>query len=579
MELLRTFLRGYRRRTAVVIISQLLAGLAEGIGLSSFVPLIGLVARGGEQATAAGSTLERGVVALLGRVGLEPTSGPLLLLIVGGIAIKSALDLFASKQVGYAVAHLATDLRLALLRAALASRWDRYVHWPVGTFAGAFASETNRAAEAYLRASTMAALLVQALAYAAVALLVSWRATVGALGASLIVVTLLNRLIRTARRAGLRQTRLTRTVIARLTDTLQGVKPLKAMGRESLVAPLLEGETRQLNRALEREVRSKAAMRAFQEPLIVLILSVGLYAALTVMAMPLANVVLLTLLCARIITSLGKVQKEYQHLAACESAFRAVRELINEVDAAREASSGGRPPVLARDLRLVDVSFGYDEKMVLRGVSLVMPAGSLIALTGPSGAGKTTVIDLISGLLVPQKGDVLVDDVPLRELDIPRWRSMIGYVPQETLLWHDTIARNVSLGDPALSAGDVAAALAAAGAWEFVAALPDGVQTIVGERGLRLSGGQRQRIALARALVRRPRLLLLDEATSALDPASEAAIVDTICALRDPMTIVAICHRGPLLALADRTYRVDDGGVVPLVGSVAAQREGGAGGT
>jgi ATP-binding cassette subfamily C protein len=577
---LRIFVRADPRRTAVVVGSLLLAGLAEGIGLSSFVPLIGLVARGGAAATAGDTGLERAVVAFLGRLGLEPTSGVLLGLIVGAMAIKGGLDLLASKQVGYTVAHLATDIRLTLLRATLASRWERYVHWPVGTFAGAFAAEANRAAEAYLRAATMAALLIQALVYAGVALLVSWRATVAALVASVLVAVLLNGLVRAARRAGVRQTRLARTVLGRLTDTLQGVKALKAMGRESLVAPLLEAETRQLNRALEREVLSKAAMRAFQEPLIVLFLALGLYAALTVMALPLASVVLLTLLCVRIITSLGKVQKEYQHLAACEGAFAAVRALTEQAEAAREAPTGGRAPALVRDLRLVDVGFAYGDAWVVRGASLVVPAGSVTALTGPSGAGKTTVVDLLVGLLVPQEGEVLVDGVPLRELDARRWRELLGYVPQETLLWHDTIGRNVSLGDPAVSAADVRAALMAAGAWEFVRELADGVRTIVGERGLRLSGGQRQRIALARALVRRPRLLVLDEATSALDPASEAAIAETVRGLRERMTIVAICHRGPLLALADRAYRVDAGVIVPLVGPAAVgPREESAGGT
>jgi ATP-binding cassette subfamily C protein len=579
MDVLRIFIRADPRRTALVVAGLLLAGLAEGIGLSSFVPLIGLVARNGGAAAAGDSSLERAVVMALGYVGLQPTSGVLLALIVAAMTVKAALDLLASKQVGYAVARLATDVRLTLLRATLASRWERYVHWPVGTFAGAFAAEANRAAEAYLRAATMAALLIQALVYAGVAVLVSWRATVAALAASVVVVALLNGLIRAARRAGVRQTRLARAVLGRLTDTLQGVKSLKAMGRESLVAPLLEAETRQLNRALEREVLSKAAMRAFQEPLIVLLLALGLYAALTVMALPLASVVLLTLLCVRIITSLGKVQKEYQHLAACEGAFAAIRELIQQAEAAREAPSGGRTPALTRELRLVDVGFAYGDAWVVRGASLVAPAGSVTAVTGPSGSGKTTVVDLLVGLLVPQEGEVLVDGVPLRELEVGAWRAMVGYVPQETLLWHDTIARNVSLGDPSVSAADVQAALTAAGAWEFVGGLADGVETVVGERGLRVSGGQRQRIALARALVRRPRLLVLDEATSALDPASEAAIVETVRGLRDRMTIVAVCHRGPLLAVADRAYRVEGGAIVPLVGPAGGTREESAAGT
>jgi ATP-binding cassette subfamily C protein len=170
---------------------------------------------------------------------------------------------------------------------------------------------------------------------------------------------------------------------------------------------------------------------------------------------------------------------------------------------------------------------------------------------------------------------VLVDGVPLHAIDLAAWRSMIGYVPQDGLLMHDSIAANVTLGDPTLSDADVNAALSAAGAHEFVAALPSGIATVVGERGLRLSGGQRQRIALARALVRKPALLILDEATTALDRDTEAAICDTFRSLRGTMTILAICHGGRLNELADRVYRIDGGTIVPVAlrpayGSAAA---------
>jgi ATP-binding cassette subfamily C protein len=141
---------------------------------------------------------------------------------------------------------------------------------------------------------------------------------------------------------------------------------------------------------------------------------------------------------------------------------------------------------------------------------------------------------------------------------------MIGYVPQDALLMHDTIAANVTLGDPRITAAEVDAALRAAGALDFVDALPAGSETVVGERGLRLSGGQRQRIALARALVRTPALLILDEATTALDPATEVDICDALGRLRGRTTILAICHHGRLIEIADRIHRVDAGAIVPV---------------
>ena len=183
----------------------------------------------------------------------------------------------------------------------------------------------------------------------------------------------------------------------------------------------------------------------------------------------------------------------------------------------------------------------------------------IISIVGNSDSGKTTLIDLITGLLQPRSGTILIDDTPVSELDIKAWRQMIGYVPQETQLLHDTVLHNVTLDDPGLCNADAERALKDAGAWEFVAALPEGMDSIVGERGEKLSGGQRQRIMIARALVHHPKLLILDEATSALDPGSEAAIRQTIQQLRGKLTLLAISHQTALIDAADRVYRLENG--------------------
>ena len=205
------------------------------------------------------------------------------------------------------------------------------------------------------------------------------------------------------------------------------------------------------------------------------------------------------------------------------------------------------------------MDFSYAERKILDQLSLEIPAGGLTTLIGPSGSGKTTVIDLIIGLLQPQSGTVLIDDQPSFSLDSKKWRRMIGYVPQETLLLHDSVAHNVTLGDPKLSDADAEAALKAAGAWDFVQALPEGLASTVGERGNKLSGGQRQRIVIARALVNKPELLILDEATSALDPASELEIRKTVEGLRGKLTILAISHQTNMVEAADRVYRLENG--------------------
>ncbi|MEW6298407.1 MAG: ABC transporter ATP-binding protein [Thermodesulfobacteriota bacterium] len=568
MRLLLVFARAYPGRSLAALGCLFFAALAEGIGLASVLPVLSFATAtdggsSGLQGAVGGgaSRLTRWLDAFLSGVGLQPSFGLLCTLIVMGMVGKAGFVLLAQRQVGYTVAHVATDLRLALLRALLAARWEYYIRQPAGRFANAFAAEASRASQAYLHGVTIAALLIQAALYSILAAVISWRVALGAMLAGLAIAAILGRLVRAARRAGRRQTTLLKTLLERLTDVLYAVKPLKAMARETLIGPLLEGETRRLNRALRREVWSKEALNALQEPLLITALVAGVYITLVYWKLSLDTVIMLVLLFERTLGSLNKVQKEYQRMAVCESAFWSLRGTIDRAEAERELIRGAGAPVLRREITFRRVCFAYDEHLVLHDVSFRVPAGQCTVLIGPSGAGKTSAADLIAGLVRPQAGEVWIDDLPLGAVDLRGWRRTIGYVPQETLLLHESVFVNVSLGDPALTAADVESALRAAGAWEFVVALPEGMYTVVGEHGARFSGGQRQRIAIARALVHAPQLLILDEATASLDPDSEAAICRTVQQLRGRMTILAISHQAALEEVADVVYRLEGGKV------------------
>jgi len=562
MQILLVFARRYPSRTAIMLLCLTLAAMAEGIGLSSMMPLLSMVTGSkGEE-----SSLEKALRAALATIGIEPTLGVLLVLIVSGSVVKALLMLLAQRQVGYTVAHVATDLRLALLRALLSARWIYYVRQPVGMLANAFATEASRASEAYLYGTTLMSQLIQTFLYVGIAAAVSWQTTLAASFVGLATVGALSGLVRQTKRAGVKQTDLMRTLIARMSDVLYAVKPLKAMGREPLVAPLLEHETQSLNRALQRQVLSKEAVRAIQEPLLVGSLAGGLYLATSFWHIAVDGVIMLSLIFARALFSLQKSQKQYQAMAACESAFWSLQKTIDESEREAETGTGTLEPHFERTLTVRDVDFAYEERPILVDASLEIPAGQVTAIVGPSGAGKTTIADLVLGLVRPQSGEVFIDDVPLAEIDVPVWRRRVGYVPQEMLLLHEDVMTNVTLGDSTLSRADVEEALVAAGAADFVRELPQGLDTPLGERGARLSGGQRQRIAIARALVHRPSLLILDEATAALDPVSEAGIYETVRSLRGRTTILAISHQPGLLKVADRVYRLSAGRIVELEG-------------
>lgn len=566
MRLMITFARQYPGQCTIVLVSLVFASLAEGLGLSTLLPLLTLATEQGPD-SGARDGLTRFVAEGFEGVGIDPTALVMLVVVVLGLTLKAVATLLAYRQIGYIVAHIATDLRLALLRALSASRWQHFLRQRAGGLANAAATEANKSANAFHRGASVVAQLIQAVAYGVVALLVNWQLTLGVLAIAPVIFLLLWQLVRMARRAGSRQQRLFASLLALLTDSLQSVKPLKAMARETQTDRMLEHDTRKLNRALRKEVLSTEALKAIQQWAIGVTLLLGVYVALVHLSMALSGVTVFTVVLSRMLTVLGKTQQQYQKLVVAEPFYWSLHASIQAAEAEREMTAGTRSPSLEQDIRLRSLGFGYGTQRVLDGVDLEIPAGKFTALIGPSGAGKTTLVDLLIGLLWPSEGQVLIDGVPLDEIDLRRWRRMIGYVPQETVLLHDSIFHNVVVGDSDLTEEDATRALEQAEAWDFVARMEEGIHTIVGERGSRLSGGQRQRILIARALAHRPRFLILDEATSALDPQTELSICRTLEHLKGDLTLLAISHQSALTHAADVIYRIDGGKVVPATDS------------
>jgi ATP-binding cassette subfamily C protein len=565
MRLLITFGRFYPWQSAIVVFALLLASLAEGFSLATMLPLLSMVIDGEASAESAGAgqEIKKIVMEFFEALGITPTIGVMLFIIVASTAFKNGLIFLVNRRSGYTVAQIATDLRLDLLRALLAARWEYYLHQPIGRLSAAISNEAGRASRAYLNGVTIVALLIQFIVYLVLALLMSWSMTLLSIGVGLVVLAALHRLVRVTREAGKRQTKLMKSLLNRLVDTLQSVKLLKAMAREELADSVLASKTNRLNRMVQRSVSSGAALETAQDTINMIVTAVIIYVLLVHWQLSLAEVMVLVVLMKRLLQSLGKIQRSYQNMVSSESAFWSIQDAIQLAQRERELLQGSRVPTLKHAIRLDNVRFVYGKKPVFRNFSLTIPAGSFMALIGPSGVGKTTIIDLIMGLLRPQEGQVLIDNVPLEQLDLKRWRRLIGYVPQENLLLHDSVLNNVTLGDASLTKDDAEYALRAAEAWEFVAKLERGMYSTVGERGAKLSGGQRQRIMIARALAHRPQILILDEPTSALDRDSAAAICKTLRALRNnQLTILAISHQSDLVKAADQVVRLQEGMVL-----------------
>jgi ATP-binding cassette subfamily C protein len=262
-------------------------------------------------------------------------------------------------------------------------------------------------------------------------------------------------------------------------------------------------------------------------------------------------------------STIGDVRGAMQRLMVESSAFWSLIRLIAETEAEAEPVHGGAEPRFDKGIRLDTVSFGYGESPILTDVDLDVPSHAVTTVIGASGAGKTTIADVLVGLNRPDKGKVMVGDTDLEAIDTVAWRRQLGYIPQETVLFNDTIANNVTLGDESISRDSVIAALQAADAWDFVQALPGGIDYVIGVRGSLLSGGQRQRLSIARALCNNPQFLILDEATSALDRETAVEIANGIRKLIGEKTILAITHQPIWVDAADRVYEMRAGIVKP----------------
>jgi len=568
--MLLALFRRYPTRSTLVLAALLTASLLDGLGLSTLLSMISLTNHLGGDATLDQTTdpslPEQLVGDLFAALGIAPTLPWLLGLGIALILLKTAIVLLANRQVGFAVAQVATDLRLDLVRAVVASRWRYYLSKAVGSLANAMATEAQRASEGYLQGAIMATQLITAVVYTGLALMISWQVTLASLLLAAALLGGLNLLVRKAGRAGRKQTGLLTDILSAMTDQLAAIKPLKAMAREARFDDVISDQTRSLNKALRKQVVAKEAMKALQEALLVVLAAIGLFVMLAVLGMDLSAVMVLIFVLARIVTLLSKAQRAWQHMAIAESAFWSISAAIDDARAERELASGAAPPRLQRAIRLERVVFGHADTPLFDGVTLELQVGELSVLTGPSGAGKTTLVDLVVGLLSPDRGRVLIDDTDLADIDRRAWRAAVGYVPQEALLINDTVLRNVTLGAPDVGREEVVEALRKADAWDFVQRMDGGVDAGVGERGARLSGGQRQRLAIARALVHRPQLLILDEATSNLDREAERAVLGTIAHLKGELTMLAVTHHPPMLELADRVYQVRDGRVRQLAG-------------
>ena len=556
-EIFRLFFYTGWRRQCLILLAMLLGVAAENLSIASLWPIIGVTSGTGIKPSAATSV----VTDILDVVHLSPTLGSLLLFLCLTFTLKFALSSGGLIFVGQEVARMSAQMRLGLIDAIVRARWSHIISTPAGRLSAALSDEGERASSAYRAAGNFTTRLAETLAYLVGCLWISWQFSVGALVTAAILWLAVARFVAMARRAGRKKWRSIHLLSGAVNDLLTSIKSLRAMNRQAYVSQFAAKQVGQLRKSSLQEYYSDSAVAAVQEPLLYTMLLGGLYLGFTYLGLRLEELIGTIWLLRRISNGVGTMRGAMQRVAVDGVAFWSIVRLTQSMKEQAEAPHGGQAAHLSRQCDFRDVSFGYGEKTVVDRANFSLPVGEVATLIGPSGAGKTTIADLLVGLHEPDSGQVLIDGLPLTDADLARWRGKIGYIPQENILFNDTVLENITLGDQTISEEAAVEALKLAGAWGFVSALPNGLNEVIGVRGNLLSGGQKQRLSIARALIHNPELLILDEATSALDQTTAREICSAVRGLRGNRTILAITHQPIWMEAADRVLRMENGRV------------------
>jgi ATP-binding cassette, subfamily C, bacterial len=552
------FLKSYPKRSAFTVFALLFSGLAEAISFAAMIPLLGMALQQGNIDKELGF-LELGISQVFELSGLEMTIGSILLLVVSLMTLKSFLSFYAMKEVGYICADVEVDLRKTMVNSLLYADWRYHIDTQAGDFSTAISTQVQIAANVLRATGLVLAGSIQIGLFAAMSLTISVPVTIGGIVLGFAVMFILRSFVTLAFVSAKTLAKHEGTLLSTLIDGLRGMKSNKAMSMQGRLQNYLEQDIDQLAKMRKRIILSSSVLKNFQEPVQILGIAFALYFLSSYWDGGIEELFVLILLFYRVGQRLGNLQVYYQQIASATPPFWFVSNIIRNAQEEREDLKTGDEASLNNSIIYDKVNFSYDTKKVLNQVDLEIKAGDFITIIGPSGGGKTTLTDMILRFIKPDSGTIKIDGKNINNLSKSSMRKMIGYVPQETVLFYDTVRNNLTFGDLEITDAMIKEALGRAGAISFVEKLPGCLDFVVGEHGGRLSGGQKQRLGLARALLHAPKILLLDEPTSALDKTSENNILNTLNNLRGTVTIIAISHQQTFVDASDKKYLLENG--------------------
>lgn len=552
------------RRMYLVFGLSLLAALTEGFGIALLLPLLRTADT--SSPTEDLGWVEQSLFDFLAWIGIGESVLGILAFIGVAFALKGLIKFAEGGYRGYLQAQLLAELKQEMFDIYSQMSYRYYISQNTGHFINIINAQTREFFLSFGQYVTFFSQIITTLSYFAFAFVLTWRfATMAAVAGILLLLLFrkLNHYVRTLSRKNAKEMSQLNKLLVQILQSFKYIVSTNQVGH------LRSGVSQSIDRLRHYQLWRRLAgsfTTALREPMSVFFIIGVIIIQVTVFEDPLTPIFVSLLLFHRGMQSVIAVQSGWQTTMEKIGSVEMVDDEFRIASDHEEESGTESIGAFSDAITFENVSFSYDaEEQVIDDVSITIPANTTVAFVGESGAGKSTLIDMMTLLLKPQNGRILIDGTPGNEIHLPSWRSQLGYVSQETVIFDDTVVNNISLwddGDPDEVEARAREAAQKAYAHEFIEQLSDSYQSIVGDRGVRLSGGQRQRLFIARELYKNPNLLILDEATSALDTESERYIQKSIDDLRGTMTVVIIAHRLSTIKNVDHIYVMDQGRVV-----------------
>ncbi len=549
-------------RIWLYIFLSLLATLTESLGIGLFFPLFnGLSGNSNSPPT----VMEVKFASALRFFGLNYNLKAVLAGIVVVFFCKAILQLLASMYQAKIITQFMNTIMKRVFAAVTGQDYGHFLSRNIGVLANATVNESNRAMIAFMKYASLFPPMIAIGVFSLLAFRLDWRATVSALAFGLAALLCLRYVARMARQYSYQNTEAAGTLNGLV---LQAYGSFKYLSATFGFSPLRQQVERTIDRLSGTQffLSSTACFsQSFNEPLVVLFLVGLIWQQVFIAGNPLSGVVVLALFFFRLMNEVMNLQSGWHGFSSTMGSIDLVSSVVVEGERAKENFHGQAYKGIQQAIVFENTSFSYGAKQVLRNLNLTILRNSMVAVVGESGAGKSTFVDLLTGLLKPSVGRILIDGLPYNEINLASFRARIGYVTQEPALFNDTVANNISFwdaNDSIVVRKKILAAAEAANCTSFLDGLAGGIDTILGDRGVNLSGGQKQRVAIARELYKQPDLLIFDEATSSLDSEAEGEIQRSIEAFRGKLTTVVIAHRLSTIRNADVIFVFSGGALV-----------------